>query len=186
MSERRLGFGSLEVESCHRVSVGGGAPGSGVERVVGLGWTSVGCQAGPTGQSWRCHMAVSYQLVIDCTSPEPLAHFWAEALHYVIAPPPPGFDSWDDWYRSVGVPEVGRVGHPGPGRERQAGRDPGDCRHPGGVRGDWADRVAPWTQGWGEPIRHDPLPVRDAPPTRLPPRSRRGDTRTMGQHRGRP
>ncbi len=50
-------------------------------------------------------MAVSYQLVIDCTSPEPLARFWAEALHYVIAPPPPGFDSWDGWYRSVGVPE---------------------------------------------------------------------------------
>ncbi len=50
-------------------------------------------------------MAVSYQLVIDCTSPEPLARFWAEALRYVIAPPPAGFDSWDDWYRSVGVPE---------------------------------------------------------------------------------
>jgi hypothetical protein len=50
-------------------------------------------------------MAVSYQLVIDCTSPEPLAHFWAEALHYVIAPPPPGFDSWDSFYRSIGVPE---------------------------------------------------------------------------------
>ena len=32
-------------------------------------------------------MAVSFQLVIDCTSPEPLAHFWAEALHYVIAAP---------------------------------------------------------------------------------------------------
>jgi len=30
-------------------------------------------------------MAVSYQLVIDCTSPEPLAHFWVETLHYVIA-----------------------------------------------------------------------------------------------------
>jgi len=28
-------------------------------------------------------MAVTYQLVIDCTSPELLAHFWAEALHYV-------------------------------------------------------------------------------------------------------
>ena len=41
-------------------------------------------------------MAVSYQLVIDCTSPELLAQFWAEALHYVIAPPPPDFDSWDD------------------------------------------------------------------------------------------
>jgi Glyoxalase-like domain len=50
-------------------------------------------------------MAVSYQLVIDCTSPEPLAHFWAEALHYVIAPPPADFDSWDDFYRSIGVPE---------------------------------------------------------------------------------
>ena len=51
-------------------------------------------------------MAVSYQLVIDCTSPEPLARFWAEALHYVIEPPPPDFDSWDDFYRSVGVPEA--------------------------------------------------------------------------------
>ena len=50
-------------------------------------------------------MTVSYQLVMDCTSPEPLALFWAEALHYVIAPPPPSFDSWDDFFRSVGVPE---------------------------------------------------------------------------------
>jgi Glyoxalase-like domain len=50
-------------------------------------------------------MAVSYQLVIDCTSPEPLAHFWAEALHYVVAPPPSGFHSWDDFFRSIGVPE---------------------------------------------------------------------------------
>ena len=48
---------------------------------------------------------MSCQLVIDCTSPEPLAHFWAEALHYVVAPPPPGFDSWDDFFRSIGVPE---------------------------------------------------------------------------------
>ena len=50
-------------------------------------------------------MAVSYQLVVDCTSPDRLAHFWAEALHYVIAPPPSGFASWDDFYRSIGVPE---------------------------------------------------------------------------------
>ena len=50
-------------------------------------------------------MAVSYQLVIDCASPDPLAHFWAEALHYVVEPPPTGFDSWDDYYRSIGVPE---------------------------------------------------------------------------------
>ena len=38
-------------------------------------------------------------------SPDPLAHFWAEALHYVVEPPPTGFDSWDDYYRSIGVPE---------------------------------------------------------------------------------
>jgi len=49
---------------------------------------------------------VSFQLVVDCTSPEPLARFWAEALHYVIAPPPDGFDSWDDHRRSIGVPEA--------------------------------------------------------------------------------
>ena len=50
-------------------------------------------------------MAVSFQLVIDCRSADPLAHFWAEALHYVIEPPPSGFDSWEDYYRSIGVAE---------------------------------------------------------------------------------
>lgn len=50
-------------------------------------------------------MPVSYQLVIDCAWPEPLARFWAEALHYVVEPPPEGHDSWDDFYRSIGVPE---------------------------------------------------------------------------------
>ena len=50
-------------------------------------------------------MAVSYQLVIDCTSPDPLALFWPEALHYVIEPPPSGHDSWDEFYRSIGVAE---------------------------------------------------------------------------------
>lgn len=50
-------------------------------------------------------MPVSYQLVIDCASPDTLAHFWAAALHYIVAPPPDGFDSWDEHYRSIGVPE---------------------------------------------------------------------------------
>ena len=59
-------------------------------------------------------MAVSYQLVIDCASPELLAVFWAEALHYVPAPPPSGFDSWDAYLRSIGVPEA-ELGH-GPDR----------------------------------------------------------------------
>ena len=53
---------------------------------------------------------VSYQLVVDCAEPEPLARFWAEALHYVVAPPPSGFGSWDDFLRTIGVPaeELGR------------------------------------------------------------------------------
>ena len=50
-------------------------------------------------------MPVAYQLVIDCSSPERLVQFWTEALHYVIAPPPADFPSWEDFFRSIGVPE---------------------------------------------------------------------------------
>jgi hypothetical protein len=50
-------------------------------------------------------MAVSFQLVIDCADPGPLARFWADALGYQIEPPPAGFAAWDDYWREVGVPE---------------------------------------------------------------------------------
>ena len=50
-------------------------------------------------------MAVSFQLVIDCSDPEPLARFWAAALGYELEPPPAGFASWDAYWRDVGVPE---------------------------------------------------------------------------------
>ena len=50
-------------------------------------------------------MPVTSQLTIDCADPDLLARFWAEALHYVVAPPPEGHASWDDFYRSLGVPE---------------------------------------------------------------------------------
>jgi len=50
-------------------------------------------------------MAVSFQLVIDCADPEPLARFWAAALGYELEPPPAGFGSWDAYWRDVGVPE---------------------------------------------------------------------------------
>jgi Glyoxalase-like domain len=53
-------------------------------------------------------MAVRYQLVIDCTDPEPLARFWAAALGYVLEPPPEGFATWDDWRRDIGLPEEDR------------------------------------------------------------------------------
>jgi hypothetical protein len=50
-------------------------------------------------------MAVSFQLVINCADPEPLARFWAAALGYVLEPPPDGFEDWDAYWRDCGVPE---------------------------------------------------------------------------------
>lgn len=50
-------------------------------------------------------MSVRYQLVIDCTDPDRQARFWAAALGYVLAPPPSGFATWNDYYRDLGVPE---------------------------------------------------------------------------------
>lgn len=33
-----------------------------------------------------------------------MADFWAGALAYIVQPPPPGFDTWDDFADSVGIP----------------------------------------------------------------------------------
>jgi hypothetical protein len=51
-------------------------------------------------------MGVKFQLVIDCTDPEPLARFWIAALGYQFEPPPGGFGTWDDYWRDLGVPEA--------------------------------------------------------------------------------
>jgi len=50
-------------------------------------------------------MTVRYQLVIDCADPDRLARFWMAALNYVPEPVPAGFETWDDYYRDVGVGE---------------------------------------------------------------------------------
>ena len=50
-------------------------------------------------------MPVRFQLVVDCFDPDRLAHFWAAALGYELAPPPAGFATWNDYYRDIGVPE---------------------------------------------------------------------------------
>lgn len=50
-------------------------------------------------------MTAPFQIVIDCADPALMTRFWAMALVYVIEPPPPGFESWNDWYRSLGVPD---------------------------------------------------------------------------------
>lgn len=48
---------------------------------------------------------VTWQLTIDCNDPSLMVRFWGPALGYEVTPPPDGFDTWNDWYRSVGVPE---------------------------------------------------------------------------------
>jgi hypothetical protein len=50
-------------------------------------------------------MPLGFQLVIDCRDPEPLARFWAAALGYEFEPPPAGFASRDDYWRSIGIRE---------------------------------------------------------------------------------
>ncbi len=49
-------------------------------------------------------MATGFQVTFDCADPERLGRFWADLLHYVEQPPPPGFDSWPSFLESVGVP----------------------------------------------------------------------------------
>ena len=72
-------------------------------------------------------MAVSYQLVIDCTSADLLAHFWAEALHYEV----------ED--HSYVVDHLLGLGHLQPADVvevdgRRAFRDVAACRDPEGIR----------------------------------------------------
>jgi Glyoxalase-like domain len=45
------------------------------------------------------------QIVIDCSDPRALSQFWAEALGYVLEPPPRGFDTWDAFLDQMNVPE---------------------------------------------------------------------------------
>lgn len=49
-------------------------------------------------------MATRIQVVIDCTDPDRLALFWAEALHYRLEEPPDGFDTWTAYWISKGLP----------------------------------------------------------------------------------
>ncbi len=50
-------------------------------------------------------MYVKIQVVIDAADPAKLAGFWAFALDYVLEPPPQGFETWEDFGRSIGMPE---------------------------------------------------------------------------------
>ena len=43
-------------------------------------------------------------MTFDSADPAAHAAFWAEALHYVVQPPPEGFPSWDAALDAWGVP----------------------------------------------------------------------------------
>jgi len=42
-----------------------------------------------------------FQVTFDCAEPERVARFWCEVLGYVAPPPPEGFDSWDEFERTL-------------------------------------------------------------------------------------
>ncbi len=50
-------------------------------------------------------MATSIQVVFDTADPDREARFWADALGYVLQPPPEGFASWDAFLAAQGIPE---------------------------------------------------------------------------------
>ncbi len=50
-------------------------------------------------------MPTSIQVVFDSLDPDRLARFWAEALHYIIQPPPPGYASWQAFLEAMDVPK---------------------------------------------------------------------------------
>ena len=72
-------------------------------------------------------MGTSVQVVIDCADPARLAAFWAEALHYEIPAPPPGFATLGRLGASPGHPRGPLERCPsarGPRRQRSAGLPP--------------------------------------------------------------
>jgi hypothetical protein len=51
------------------------------------------------------NMYTKIQVVFDAADPGKLAEFWAVALDYVFEPPPKGHENWEDFARSIGLPE---------------------------------------------------------------------------------
>ena len=50
-------------------------------------------------------MTIGIQVTFDAADPEKLAKFWAIALDYILEPPPPGFDNWQQFAEKIGVPQ---------------------------------------------------------------------------------
>ena len=54
-------------------------------------------------------MTREVQVTFDCADPAALCRFWADVLGYQLQPPPPGFDTWEAFLDSVGVPPERRT-----------------------------------------------------------------------------
>jgi hypothetical protein len=49
-------------------------------------------------------MATDWQVTMDCASPAAMAAFWAEALGYVVEPPPSPYADWGEWCAAHDLP----------------------------------------------------------------------------------
>jgi hypothetical protein len=49
-------------------------------------------------------MSTPWTITFDCADPAVLAAFWKLALGYVERAAPAGFETWEEWLASVGVP----------------------------------------------------------------------------------
>jgi Glyoxalase-like domain len=50
-------------------------------------------------------MGPSLQIVFDANDVPRLVAFWERALGYQVQPPPPEFETWEDFAREKGIPE---------------------------------------------------------------------------------
>ena len=50
-------------------------------------------------------MGPSLQIVFDANDVPRLVTFWEQALGYQVQPPPPEFETWEDFARENGIPE---------------------------------------------------------------------------------
>ncbi|HUG32938.1 MAG TPA: VOC family protein [Acidimicrobiia bacterium] len=53
-------------------------------------------------------MAYSVQITFACDDPQQMAEFWSAALGYIVQPPPPGYETWEDFADAMGIPEAKR------------------------------------------------------------------------------
>ncbi len=53
-------------------------------------------------------MSYSVQITFACEDPQRMAEFWSVALGYVVQPPPPGYETWEEFADAMGIPEAKR------------------------------------------------------------------------------